>query len=95
MEQIPAGEVERTMKVQEVMLRAMARAITWFQAAEILGMSDRHLRRYREQYERAGAAVMREHATCGRGPSSHPTRGRTPQTRRMRRAPLFWAGALI
>jgi hypothetical protein len=29
--------MERAMKVQEVLLRAMARKITWFQAAEILG----------------------------------------------------------
>ena len=33
--------VERTMKVQEVILRAMAKRITWWQAAEILGISDR------------------------------------------------------
>jgi hypothetical protein len=42
--------VERTMKVQEVLLRAMARQITWFQAAEILGFTDRHVRRIRERY---------------------------------------------
>lgn len=42
------------MKVQEVMLRAWARKITWFQAAEIVGLSDRHLRRIREHYEKAG-----------------------------------------
>jgi hypothetical protein len=30
------GPMERTMKMQEVLLRAMARKITWFQAAEIL-----------------------------------------------------------
>ena len=41
MEQIPAGKVERTMKVQEVILRAMAKKITWWQAAEILGISGR------------------------------------------------------
>jgi transposase len=46
--------MERTMKVQEVLLRAMARKITWFQAAEILGLSDRHLRRIRERYEEFG-----------------------------------------
>ena len=46
--------VERAMKVQEVMLRAWARKISWFQAAEIVGVSDRHLRRIREQYEKAG-----------------------------------------
>src|SRR5262249_40083051 len=46
--------VERAMKVQEVMLRAWAKKITWCQAAEILGISDRHLRRIREGYEKFG-----------------------------------------
>src|SRR5262249_62401116 len=46
--------VERAMKIQEVLLRAMARKITWFQAAEILGFTDRHLRRIRERYEEFG-----------------------------------------
>jgi len=46
--------MERAMKIQEVLLRAMARKITWFQAAEILGFSDRHLRRIRERYEEFG-----------------------------------------
>jgi hypothetical protein len=34
--------MERAMKVQEVILRAMAKKITWWQAAEIIGISDRH-----------------------------------------------------
>jgi len=42
--------MERMMKVQEVLLPAMARKITWFQAAEILGFTERHLRRIRERY---------------------------------------------
>jgi Homeodomain-like domain len=46
--------VERAMTVQEVMLRAWAKKITWWQAAEILGISDRHLRRIRERYEQFG-----------------------------------------
>ena len=46
--------MERAMKIQEVILRAMARKISWFQAAEILGFSDRHLRRIRERYEEFG-----------------------------------------
>jgi len=46
--------MERAMKVQEVMLQAMAKKITWFQAAEIVGISDRHLRRWRERYEEGG-----------------------------------------
>lgn len=54
MERYPRAAVERAMKVQEVMLRAIARKITWFQAAEILGITDRHLRRWREWYEEGG-----------------------------------------
>ena len=50
--------VERAMKIQEVLLRAMARKITWWQAAEILGFSDRHLRRIRERYEEFGYESM-------------------------------------
>ena len=46
--------MERAMKVQEVMLRAMAKKITWYQAAQILGISDRHMRRWRKRYEEFG-----------------------------------------
>src|SRR5712672_438715 len=46
--------MERAMKVQEVILRAMAKRITWWQAAEIIGISDRHMRRWRERYEAFG-----------------------------------------
>jgi transposase len=46
--------MERAMKIQEVILRALARKITWWQAAEILGISDRHMRRWRERYEEFG-----------------------------------------
>jgi transposase len=50
----PKAATERMMKIQEVLLRAMARKITWFQAAEILGFSDRHVRRIRERYQEFG-----------------------------------------
>ena len=46
--------VERAMQVQEVILRAMAKRITWWQAAEIIGISDRSMRRWRERYEEHG-----------------------------------------
>jgi hypothetical protein len=39
------------MKVQEVILRALAKRITWWQAAEIIGISDRGPRCWRERYE--------------------------------------------
>jgi hypothetical protein len=48
MESYPRAAMERAMKVQDVMLQAMAKKITWWQAAEILGISDRHMRRWRE-----------------------------------------------
>src|SRR5215469_3291017 len=50
----PRAAMERAMKVQDVMLQAMAKKITWWQAAEILGISDRHMRRWRERYEQEG-----------------------------------------
>src|SRR6266480_3910074 len=46
--------MERAMKVQEVILRAMAKRITWWQAAEIVGISDRWMRRWREGYQEFG-----------------------------------------
>jgi len=45
---------ERAMKVQDVILRAMAKRITWWQAAEIIGISDRSMRRWRGRYEEYG-----------------------------------------
>ena len=42
------------MKVQEVLLRAMAKKITWWQAAEIIGVSARTMRRWRERLEQNG-----------------------------------------
>jgi hypothetical protein len=36
-----AAAWERAMKLQEVILRAMLKKITWCQAAEIIGISDR------------------------------------------------------
>jgi transposase len=46
------------MKVQEVILQAMAKKITWYQAAEIIGISDRHMRRWRERYEEGGFRAL-------------------------------------
>jgi transposase len=54
MREYPATAVERAMKVQEVILRAMGKKITWCQAAEIIGISDRSMRRWRERYEQHG-----------------------------------------
>ncbi|MBV9939895.1 MAG: ISNCY family transposase [Acidobacteriaceae bacterium] len=42
------------MKLQDVLLRAMAKKITWWQAAEIIGVTDRTMRRWRERLEEHG-----------------------------------------
>jgi len=54
MQRYPEDAWERAMKVQEVILRAMAKQITWWQAAEIIGLSDRSMRRWRRRYEQHG-----------------------------------------
>jgi len=46
--------MERAMKVHEVILRAMAKRMTWWQAAEILGITDRSMRRWRARMEKEG-----------------------------------------
>jgi transposase len=52
------GAVERAMKVQEVILRALAGKLTWLQAADILGRSPRSIRRMRLKFEKAGYAGL-------------------------------------
>src|SRR5438309_624177 len=64
----PKAAMERATKVQEVILRAMAKQITWWQAAEIIDISDRHMRRWRERYQEFGYDGLFDRR-CGR-PSS-------------------------
>jgi hypothetical protein len=42
-----AAAVERAMKIQQVIVRALSGAITWLQAADILGLDPRSVRRRR------------------------------------------------
>jgi transposase len=42
------------MKLQDVLLKAMAKKITWWDAAEIIGVTDRTMRRWRERLEEGG-----------------------------------------
>ena len=42
------------MKLQDVILKAMAKRITWLEAAEIIGVCDRTMRRMRERYQEFG-----------------------------------------
>jgi transposase len=42
------------MKLQDVILKAMAKKISWLDAAEIIGVCDRTMRRMRESYQQFG-----------------------------------------
>ena len=50
----PQPALERAMKVQEIILRAVSGQINWIQAAEILGISCRQMRRWKIRYELYG-----------------------------------------
>lgn len=57
----PRAAMERTMKIQEVILRALAKKITWWQAAEIIGISDRQMRRWHWRYREFGYDGLLDH----------------------------------
>jgi transposase len=52
---------ERAMKVQEVILKAIGGQIKWYQAAQILGISDRQMRRWKVRYETLGYDGLFDH----------------------------------
>ena len=54
MKDYPKAAMERAMKIQEIILRAIGRRITWIQAAAIIGISARQMRRMKERYEEYG-----------------------------------------
>jgi hypothetical protein len=45
----PRTAAERAMKLQEVLLRATSGKIKWWQAAELVGISERQMRRWRKR----------------------------------------------
>jgi hypothetical protein len=49
MEIYPRTAAERAMKLQEVLLRATSGKIKWWQAAELIGISERQMRRWRKR----------------------------------------------
>jgi hypothetical protein len=71
------AEIERTMKVKEVILRAMVKRITWWQAAEILGISARQMKRWKRRYEEYGYDGLydRRRQRPSRGNMSGPVLG--------------------
>jgi hypothetical protein len=54
MEIYPRTAAERAMKLQEVLLRATSGEIKWWQATELIGISELQTRRWRKRYEEQG-----------------------------------------
>jgi hypothetical protein len=52
------------MKLQDVLLRAMAKKIIWWTTAEIIGVSDRTMRRWRNGWRQKAIRVWRTGATA-------------------------------
>ena len=50
------------MKLQDVILKAMAKKLSWIEAAEIAGMSVRTTQRKREAYQDYGYTGLFDHA---------------------------------
>lgn len=55
----PAAQ-ERAMKRHEVMSQAIAGKMTWIQAADVMGLSPRTVRRWRERMERYGIEGLKD-----------------------------------
>jgi hypothetical protein len=64
----PDAAWERTMTIQEMMLKALSGELHWFRAAEILGWSPRTLRRWREATRRTAIVAWSISACSGRRP---------------------------
>jgi transposase len=60
------------MKIKEVITRAMSGKINWIQAAEILGMSDRQLRRWRNRWSQHGYDGLFDYRTRRPSPRRVP-----------------------
>ena len=67
-----ARAVERAMKIQEVILRAISGQILWMQAAEIIGISDRGMRRWKQRYEEYGYDGLFDRRTKRPSPKKVP-----------------------
>lgn len=72
MQLYPARAVERAMEINEVITRAMSGPINWIQAAEILGMTDRSLRRWRMRWKEHGYDGLCDRRTRRPGPKRVP-----------------------
>jgi transposase len=68
----PAAEMRRVVKVQEVIMKAMAGKLKWFEAAEILGVTPRTMRRWRQRMEENGYDGLYDYRKRRPGPKRMP-----------------------
>ena|ERR1700761_1980874 len=68
MEIYPRTAAERAMKLHEVLLRATTGKIKWWQAAELIGVRERQMRRWRKRLEEQGPKGLLDRR---RGTPSH------------------------
>jgi transposase len=59
----PVRALERAMKIKEVITRAVSGQFTWSQAAEIIGITDRSMRRWRKRLSTGGYADLLDRRT--------------------------------
>lgn len=62
------------MKIQEVILKAMAGKLKWWEAAEIIGVTDRTMRRWRAQYEEHGYSGLWDYRKRSPSPKRVPVK---------------------
>ena len=70
----PESQWERIMKIQDVFSKAQHNTITWKEASEILGVSDRTVRRWKESVEQNGYESLLDQRT------KHPSPRRAPES---------------
>lgn len=63
---------ERAMKFQEVIVQATDGKLTWWQAAEILGVTARTMRRWRFRYQQFGINGLQDQRRVDRSPHGVP-----------------------
>ncbi|MBV8829439.1 MAG: ISNCY family transposase [Acidobacteriaceae bacterium] len=70
--QILAAEMERMMKAQEVILKAAAGKFKWWEAAEMMGVTDRTMRRWRERLNEHGYSGLWDYRKRSPSPKRVP-----------------------
>jgi len=70
--QILAAEMERMMKAEEVILKAAAGKFKWWEAAEMMGVTDRTMRRWRERLNEHGYSGLWDYRKRSPSPKRVP-----------------------